>query len=66
MTKMKVILNIKSSGLNEEKKNVAMDYEFGYKPTNYGILIPFSFSKAPSTHQRPFLVFIFNGLLLKK
>ena len=42
MTKRKVISDIKSAGLNEEKKNVAMDYEFGYKPTNYGNLIPFS------------------------
>ena len=29
MTKRKVISDIKSAGLNEEKKNVAMDYEFG-------------------------------------
>ena len=42
MTKRKVISDIKSAGLNEEKKSVAMDYEFGYRPTNYGILIPFS------------------------
>ena len=42
MTKRKVISDIKRAGLNEEKKNVAMEYEFGYKPTNYGNLIPFS------------------------